>query len=164
MGENGAGKSTLIKILSGAYGREGGDIWLDGRELAPMTPKEALDAGISVIYQEFNLVPDLPVYENIFIGKEYGQGLLVDHKRAIKEAEGYMRRVGLEVSPKTLVRELSVAQKQLVEIAKAISNHVKVLVLDEPTAAITDKETNMLLELSVSFKKKKSELYTFPTA
>ena len=75
-----------------------------------------------------------------------------------------MRRVGLEVSPKTLVRELSVAQKQLVEIAKAISNHVKVLVLDEPTAAITDKETNMLLELSVSFKKKKSELYTFPTA
>ena len=114
LGENGAGKSTLIKILSGAYGREGGDIWLDGRELAPMTPKEALDAGISVIYQEFNLVPDLPVYENIFIGKEYGQGLLVDHKRAIKEAEGYMRRVGLEVSPKTLVRELSVAQKQLV--------------------------------------------------
>ena len=155
LGENGAGKSTLIKILSGAYGREGGDIQLDGRELAPMTPKEALDAGISVIYQEFNLVPDLPVYENIFIGKEYGQGLLVDHKRAIKEAEGYMKRVGLEVSPKTLVRELSVAQKQLVEIAKAISNHVKVLVLDEPTAAITDKETNMLFGIIRELQKEK---------
>ena len=155
LGEKGAGKSTLIKILSGAYGREGGDIQLDGRELAPMTPKEALDAGISVIYQEFNLVPDLPVYENIFIGKEYGQGLLVDHKRAIKEAEGYMKRVGLEVSPRTLVRELSVAQKQLVEIAKAISNHVKILVLDEPTAAITDKETNMLFGIIRELQKEK---------
>lgn len=144
LGENGAGKSTLIKILSGAYSREEGSIQLEGKELIPMKPREALDAGISVIYQEFNLVPDLPVYENIFIGKEYGEGPLVDHKRAMREAGEYMRRVGLDVSPKTLVKDLSVAQKQLVEIAKAISNHVKVLVLDEPTAAITDKETNML--------------------
>lgn len=76
MGENGAGKSTLIKILSGAYGREGGDIWLDGRELAPMTPKEALDAGISVIYQEFNLVPDLPVYEIYSLVRNTDRGFL----------------------------------------------------------------------------------------
>lgn len=144
LGENGAGKSTLIKILSGAYSREGGTIELDGQELLAMTPREALDAGISVIYQEFNLVGDLPVYENIFIGKEYGGKILVDHKRAIREAQACMKRVGLEVSPKALVKDLSVAQKQLVEIAKAISNHVKVLVLDEPTAAITQKETKML--------------------
>lgn len=147
LGENGAGKSTLIKILSGAYSREFGEIRLEGKLLPPMTPKEALDAGISVIYQEFNLVPFLPVYENIFMGKEYGGKFLVDKKTSIIEAQKYMNRIGLNVSPKTLVSSLSVAQKQLVEIAKAISNHVKVLVLDEPTAAITDKESKMLFEI-----------------
>lgn len=147
LGENGAGKSTLIKILSGAYARESGSIELDGRVLPPMNPKEALDAGIRVIYQEFNLVPDLPVYENIFLGKEYGRHMVMDHKRTIEAAVGYMQRVGLDVDPKTPVRNLSVAQKQLVEIAKAISNQVKILVLDEPTASITDKETQMLFEI-----------------
>lgn len=147
LGENGAGKSTLIKILSGAYSREKGEIYLDGEKLPELTPRQALDKGISVIYQEFNLVPYLPVYENIFIGKEYTKGIMVDKKKAIEEAQKYMDKVGLKVNPRTLVEHLSVAQKQLVEIAKAISNHVKILVLDEPTAAITDKETRMLFEI-----------------
>lgn len=147
LGENGAGKSTLIKILSGAYAREGGTIVFDGEELPVMTPGDVIKAGVSVIYQEFNLVPDMPIYENIFLGKEYSNGIKVDHRREIKEAKEYMSRVGLDVNPKTPISELSVAKKQLVEIAKAISNDVKLLVLDEPTAAITDKETEMLFEI-----------------
>lgn len=147
LGENGAGKSTLIKILSGAYARENGTIILDGEELPVLSPGEVIKKGVSVIYQEFNLVPDMPIYENIFLGKEYIKGMRVDHKREIDEAKAYMSRVGLNDDPKTPVRELSVAKKQLVEIAKAISNDVKLLVLDEPTAAITDKETEMLFEI-----------------
>lgn len=147
LGENGAGKSTLIKILSGAYAREGGTIVFDGEELPVMTPGDVIKAGVSVIYQEFNLVPDMPIYENIFLGKEYSNGIKVDHRREIREAKEYMSRVGLDVNPKTPISELSVAKKQLVEIAKAISNDVKLLVLDEPTAAITDKETEMLFEI-----------------
>ena len=147
LGENGAGKSTLIKILSGAYAREEGTIIFDGEELSPMSPGDVIKKGISVIYQEFNLVPEMSIYENIFLGKEYSNGIRVDHKREIKESREYMEKIGLNVSPKTLISRLSVAKKQLVEIAKAISNDVKLLVLDEPTAAITDKETEMLFEI-----------------
>lgn len=147
LGENGAGKSTLIKILSGAYQREEGTIIFDGEELLPMSPGDVIKKGISVIYQEFNLVPEMSIYENIFLGKEYSNGLRVDHKREIKESKEYMDKIGLNVSPKTLISRLSVAKKQLVEIAKAISNDVKLLILDEPTAAITDKETEMLFEI-----------------
>ena len=148
LGENGAGKSTLIKILSGAYAREEGTVILDGNEMPPMPPGEVIKAGVSVIYQEFNLVPEMSVYENIFLGKE-----IVDHKKEIEEAKKCMDRVGLDCSPKTLISELSVAKKQLVEIAKAISNDVKILVLDEPTAAITDKETEMLFDIIRELKK-----------
>lgn len=147
LGENGAGKSTLIKILSGAYSRESGEIIFDGKELPPMSPGEVIRQGVSVIYQEFNLVPEMPIYENIFLGKEYVKQGRVDHQREILEAKKYMEKVGLNVSPKLLISQLSVAKKQLVEIAKAISNDVKLLVLDEPTAAITDKETEMLFEI-----------------
>ena len=153
LGENGAGKSTLIKILSGAYAREEGTVILDGNEMPPMPPGEVIKAGVSVIYQEFNLVPEMSVYENIFLGKEIVKGGRVDHKKEIEEAKKCMDRVGLDCSPKTLISELSVAKKQLVEIAKAISNDVKILVLDEPTAAITDKETEMLFNIIRELKK-----------
>ena len=153
LGENGAGKSTLIKILSGAYAREEGTVILDGKEMPPMPPGEVIKAGVSVIYQEFNLVPEMSVYENIFLGKEIMKGGFVDHKKEIEEAKKCMDRVGLDCSPKALISELSVAKKQLVEIAKAISNDVKILVLDEPTAAITDKETEMLFDIIRELKK-----------
>ena len=153
IGLNGAGKSTLIKILSGAYAREEGTVILDGNEMPPMPPGEVIKAGVSVIYQEFNLVPEMSVYENIFLGKEIVKGGRVDHKKEIEEAKKCMDRVGLDCSPKTLISELSVAKKQLVEIAKAISNDVKILVLDEPTAAITDKETEMLFNIIRELKK-----------
>jgi len=147
LGENGAGKSTLIKILSGAYRKEKGEILLEGKPLNTSSPRDTLNAGISVIYQEFNLVPYLSIYENIFLGKEYNKYGLIDKKSAIKESKKYMEMIGLNVNPKTLICKLSVAQKQMVEIVKAISNNVKVLVLDEPTAAITDTETKRLFEI-----------------
>lgn len=145
LGENGAGKSTLIKILSGAYRREGGAIFLDGKPFAAANPKESIEAGVSVIYQEFNLVPELPIYENIFLGKEFiKNGIVVDKKSAVRESKKYLAMLGMGIDPRTKISRLSVAAKQLVEIAKAISSNVRVLVLDEPTAAITEKETQML--------------------
>jgi ribose transport system ATP-binding protein len=154
LGENGAGKFTLIKILAAAYKKEEGNITLDGQNVEFKTPKEAIDNGISVIYQEFNLNPYVSIYENIYLGNEYLKHGLIDKKTAIKEAKKYMDLIGLNVKPTTLVSELSVAQKQMVEIAKAISSKVKILVLDEPTAAITDKETERLFEIVRDLKSK----------
>ncbi len=154
LGENGAGKSTLIKILSNAIRRESGTIKLEGREVNFRSPKEAIDSGISVIYQEFNLNPFVSIYENIMLGKELTKGCVIDKKASIREVQKYMDMIGLDVPPTALVSELSVAQKQMVEIAKAISNNLKILVLDEPTAAITDKETAKLFEIVRDLKSK----------
>jgi ribose transport system ATP-binding protein len=154
LGENGAGKSTLIKILSSAYKRDSGKVFINDQELLFKNPKEAIDQGISVIYQEFNLNPFFSIYENIFLGKEFLKNGFVDEKTSIKEARKHMDRIGLDLSPRTLVAELSVAQKQMVEIVKAISNDLKILVLDEPTAAITDKETEKLFEIVRDLKKR----------
>lgn len=147
LGENGAGKSTLIKILSAAYRKEEGEILLFGKRLESTSTKTAIDAGISVIYQEFNLNPYTSVYENIFLGKEFHNGLMIDRRKMISESEKVLDRLGVELDPRTLVKNLSVAQKQMVEIAKALSTELKILVLDEPTAAITDKETERLFEV-----------------
>jgi len=154
LGENGAGKSTLIKILSGAYQKDSGKIILDGEELNVHSPKQMIDKGISVIYQEFNLNPYVPIYENILLGKEITKHGIIDRKVSIREAKKYLDLIGLQIDPETLVGELSVAQKQMVEIAKAISTDVKLLVLDEPTAAITDKETVKLFEIVRNLKQK----------
>ncbi len=154
LGENGAGKSTLIKILSGAYQKDSGKIILDGEELDAQTPKQMIDKGVSVIYQEFNLNPYVSIYENILLGKEITRYGTIDKRASIREAKKYLELIGLEMNPETLVGELSVAQKQMVEIAKAISTDVKLLVLDEPTAAITDKETVKLFEIVRNLKKK----------
>jgi len=145
LGENGAGKSTLIKILSGAYRMEDGEIFLDGQPFTAANPRESIKAGISVIYQEFNLVPEMTIYENIFLGKEFAKNkIAIDKKTAIQESLKYLEMLGMTCDPRTKVSQLSVATKQLVEIAKALSSNVRVLVLDEPTAAITTKETQML--------------------
>lgn len=154
LGENGAGKSTLMKILSGAYKREGGEVKLFGEELNINSPKEAIDKGISVIYQEFNLNPYASIMDNIFLNKEFSKGIFVDKAKMFSETKKMLELVGLEIDPRTKVKELSVAQKQMVEISKALSTDLKILVLDEPTAAITEKETKKLFDIVRELKSK----------
>lgn len=147
-GENGAGKSTFCKILSGAISPTSGEVVIDGTVYKRLTPAESRAVGISMIYQEFNMVNDVPVYENIFIGSEIRKnGIIVDKKQMIQRTQEIFRKMEVDVDPKAFPRDLSVAQCQLVEIAKALKDNCKVLVMDEPTAALTNKEISTLLNL-----------------
>ena len=147
LGENGAGKSTLTKILSAVYRKESGEIILDGKPLHADSPRAAMDAGVSVIFQEFNLNPHATIYDNIFLGREYMKNGLVGRTREIAEARRLLERMEMPLDPCMEVRHLSTAQKQVVEICKALSTETKVIVFDEPTASITDKETSLLFKI-----------------
>ena len=145
MGENGAGKSTLMKILMGIYTRDaGGEILFDGKPYMVSNPKEAMDMGVAMIHQELNPILDMTVYENIFVGRELRKNGLVDKKAEIEQAQKLIEECGLHVSPKETLRNLTGAQCQLIEIIKAISVNAKVIIMDEPTAAITDREVELL--------------------
>ena len=145
MGENGAGKSTLMKILMGIYTKDdGGEILFDGKPYHVSNPKEAMDTGVAMIHQELNPILDMTVYENIFVGRELRKNGLVDKKAMIEESEKLIAECGLHVSPTDTLRNLTVAQCQLIEIIKAISVNAKVIVMDEPTAAITEREVELL--------------------
>ena len=145
MGENGAGKSTLMKILMGIYTKDdGGEILFDGKPYHVSNPKEAMDTGVAMIHQELNPILDMTVYENIFVGRELRKNGLVDKKAMIEESKKLIQDCGLHVSPTDTLRNLTVAQCQLIEIIKAISVNAKVIVMDEPTAAITDREVELL--------------------
>jgi putative multiple sugar transport system ATP-binding protein len=146
VGENGAGKSTLMKVLSGVHphGEYAGEILYDGKAQAFHGIADSEKAGIAIIYQELALVPDLAVYENIFLGHEIRRGFLVDWNETIKRAGEMLRKVRLQVNPDTKVRDLGVGKQQLVEIAKALSRDVKLLVLDEPTAALNEDDCQNL--------------------
>jgi len=147
MGENGAGKSTLMKILMGIYTKDsGGEILFDGKPYDAANPKEAMDTGIAMIHQELNPILDMTVYENIFVGRELRKNGLVDKKAEIEEAQKLIEECGLHVSPKETLRNLTVAQCQLIEIIKAISINAKVIIMDEPTAAITEREVELLFD------------------
>jgi ABC-type sugar transport system ATPase subunit len=151
VGENGAGKSTLMKILMGIYRCDSGEIHMDGRPVVFSHPREAIRHGISMIHQELNPILDMEVSENIFLGRELTQvragGLsLVDRKKQRQQCTDLFDRLGIQLNPRHLMRNLSVAQQQLVEIVKAISISAKVVVMDEPTSAITDKEVQTLFE------------------
>jgi len=147
VGENGAGKSTLIKILGGLYRADTGRVSLQGREVHIRSPHQAQLLGISVIYQEFNLLPDLTVAENVFAGREPTRAGVLDWRRMARDAEQLFRELGVALDPMAPVRSLSVAEKQLVEIAKAMSLDARVIVMDEPTAALSEHETEKLLAL-----------------
>ncbi|MBS8266225.1 sugar ABC transporter ATP-binding protein [Mesobacillus boroniphilus] len=149
IGENGAGKSTLMKVLSGVYpyGTYDGDIVFEGAVQQFNRISDSVNAGIAIIYQELALFPDLTVYENIFAGNEVKRGSIVDWNQTIVKAKEMLQKVKLDVSPETLVKDLSVGKQQLVEIAKALSKNVKLLILDEPTAALNEDDSENLLEL-----------------
>lgn len=144
IGENGAGKSTLIKILAGAHRRDAGRVLLRGREVDLRDPHEALAEGISVIYQEFNLVPTLSVAQNIFLGREPGRGGWMDHGAILRQAGAMLADLGVKIDPRALVRTLGVAERQMVEITKALSRSAQVLIMDEPTAPLTNREIEIL--------------------
>ena len=146
MGENGAGKSTLMKILMGIYAADSGEILLDGRPVSPRNPREAMDLGVAMIHQELNPILDMKVYENIYIGREMKKHGLVDNRGMIRATVELLRELEIDVSATAYMRELSVAQCQLIEIVKAISLSAKVVVMDEPTSAITDREIAALFK------------------
>ncbi|GIV64083.1 MAG: xylose ABC transporter ATP-binding protein [Bellilinea sp.] len=155
VGENGAGKSTLMKVLSGVYpyGTYEGQIFLYGQEQKFSGVRDSEKAGIGIIYQELALVPELSVYENIFIGNEIQRNGVVDWNETIRRADEVMRRVGLNINPAMKVKDLGVGKQQLVEIAKALSRQVRLLILDEPTSALNEVESENLLNLIRGLKR-----------
>lgn len=147
-GENGAGKSTLMKILGGIYFPDEGEIRINNRAVHIKSPHDSMTNKISIIYQEFNLVPQLSIAENLFLGKEIRSGIRLNKKKMIKEAQNVMARLGLiDIDCSKVVANISVAAQQLVEIGKAIFNDADILVMDEPTSVLTDKETSALFKL-----------------
>jgi inositol transport system ATP-binding protein len=148
LGENGAGKSTLLKILSGAHAPTSGRIVFGGAEYSPVDPNDAKHRGIVTIYQELSLIPTLSVAENIFIGRApLGAFGLIDWRKMHEEARRIIARVGLAIDPATPVSALSVAEQQLVEIARALSIEGRLIIMDEPTSALTETEVQSLLKI-----------------
>jgi ribose transport system ATP-binding protein len=147
MGENGAGKSTLCKIISGAILPTNGTVTINGTTHTGFTPQSARSQGISMVYQEFNLVPEMAVYENLFVGKEIRRFGFVDKRAMIQQCRDIFTTMGVNIDPVSKLKYLSVAYCQLVEIAKALLENGKLLILDEPTAALTNAEANVLFEV-----------------
>jgi len=148
MGENGAGKSTLMKILSGAYQADsGGEIRIDGKPVAITSPLAALHHGISTIYQELSLAPNLSVAENILLGREHRNGLMIDRRSMEAACRDVLARLGVGFGPSTRVAELSMAERQLVEIARALIANARILIMDEPTTSLSSRETDALFSL-----------------
>jgi inositol transport system ATP-binding protein len=144
LGANGAGKSTLLKILSGAQRPESGAIVFAGEEVRAASPRDAQKLGIVTIYQEFTLAPNMSIAENVFIGREPGSKLFVNRRRMASETREIIRRIGLDIDPMTPVRDLSVAEQQMVEIARALSMRSRLVVMDEPTSALSSTEVKKL--------------------
>jgi putative multiple sugar transport system ATP-binding protein len=149
VGENGAGKSTLMKVLSGVYphGTYTGEILFGGKEQKFSSIVDSEKVGIAIIYQELALIPYLSVYENIFLGNEITKGITVDWNETIKQAQKLLNKVKLDVNPATLIKDLGVGKQQLIEIAKAMSRDVKLLILDEPTSALNENDIENLFNL-----------------
>lgn len=158
LGENGAGKSTLMKIISGVYTLDAGEILYQGVSKRFKNPREAQEEGITIIHQELNLIQSLSIGENIFLGREPKQFGKINWSKLWAESEALLSRLGLKRSPKHLVSELSLAEQQLVEIAKALSFNAKVIIMDEPTDALTETETKQLFKLIGELKQEKKAI------
>ena len=147
MGENGAGKSTLMKVLTGIYSKDSGTITFEGQEVNFTTPKEAQDIGISIVHQELNMMNHLTVAQNIFIGREKMNGKLINDKKMNEEAAKLFERLNIKINPAEKMGNLTVGKQQMCEIAKAISRDAKVIIFDEPSAALTEAEIDELFKI-----------------
>ena len=154
MGENGAGKSTLMKVLTGIYQKDEGEIVYEGKNVEFLSPREAQDAGITIVHQEINMMGQLTVAQNIFIGREFMNGKIIDDKKMNEEAARLFQRLNIDIDPSEVIDNLTVGKQQMCEIAKAISREVKVIIFDEPTAALTDTEIEELFKIIRDLKKK----------
>jgi len=154
MGENGAGKSTLMKVLTGIYKKDSGTITYEGKVVEFNNPREAQEAGIVIVHQELNFLGHLTVAQNIFIGREYMKGKTIDDARMIEESTRLFQRMNINIDPTEKMNNLTVGKQQMCEIAKAISHDAKIIVFDEPTAALTETEVDELFEIIRELKKK----------
>lgn len=161
LGENGAGKSTLMNILSGVYELEEGNVFFEDSQLTNMTTKKAIDVGIAFVHQELNLFNDLKVYENIYLGSEIlTKFKTVDNKKMIEETEKLFESLGVKLDPRAVVEDLKVSEKQLLEIVKALRVNAKLIILDEPTTALSNEEIDYLFE-SINILKKQGTAFIF---
>ena len=147
MGENGAGKSTFIKVISGAITPNAGEIILDGKSYSHLKPSQALDLGIAVVYQEMIQMEAMTVSDNIFMGMHDSTGIFINDKTRDRMTQELLNRFRCHVSPKTLIRDLSMANRQIIEIAKAVVKKARIVIMDEPTASITVEEQQRLFEI-----------------
>ena len=147
LGENGAGKSTLMKVLSGVHNKDSGTMKIFGQEVDNMTPKRAQELGVAIIYQELNMCQHLTVAENMFLGRERRKGLKLSQKEMNAEAARVLKSLDIELDPTTMVGSLQVSKQQMVEIAKALSTNARILIMDEPTSALTSKEIDELFRI-----------------
>lgn len=154
IGENGAGKSTLMKILAGAHSPDAGELFVEGKKVTRFNPIAAQKNGIGIIYQEFNLIPYLTVAENIFIDHMPRKGMLVDKKKMHEEAQKLLSDMKMNVDTHALANSIPIAQQQMVEVVKALTHDLKILIMDEPTAALSDREIEQLFEIVRSLTKK----------
>ena len=160
VGENGAGKSTIIKIISGVYQADGGKVYLDDKEARYHTPSDAQKAGISTLFQEIQEIPEMTVAENIFLGREpvIPNMLLVDKKKLMKDAKQLVEDLGLKISTTAKMRDLPVSTRKMVEIARAVSQQAKVVIMDEPTANLNAEEINVLFKMIDKLKEKQTTI------
>ncbi len=147
MGENGAGKSTLMKVLTGIYTKDSGTIIYEGKEVTFHNTREAQDAGVVIVHQELNMIGDLTVAQNIFIGREFMKGFRIDDKKMIAESRKLFDELHIDIDPQAKMNDLTVGKQQMCEIAKAISHQAKVIIFDEPSAALTEKEIEDLFAI-----------------
>ena len=152
LGENGAGKSTLMKILSGVYTRDGGTMEIFGKSYDDLTPKQAQEAGVAIIHQELNMCKHLSVAENMFLGREMVAKGILDNRKMRQEARNILNELKIDIDPDQTVGDLPVSKQQMVEIAKALSIHAKILIMDEPTSALTAREIEDLFRIIKDLK------------
>lgn len=154
MGENGAGKSTLMKILSGIYRPDDGTIRLNGEKVKINNPHDAIKKGLAMIHQELTPVPHMTITENIFLGKEKRRGVFADNKKMVQDTRELLKNLDFDFDPNRKIADMSVSQMQIVEIAKAVSHNADIIIMDEPTSAITENEVNKLFKIIHALKKK----------